>query len=112
MADFTCGQVIYPGIREKFLTDFKFSPLDLDPIEFIFFFKLDKSSIKANMKLACQYRVKQFSVIHGCINLRIFLIELSFLRSCFPHVTSTHLSPEFPLDFISTLIGTDVHLAE
>ena len=37
MADFKCGQVIYPGIREKFLTDFKFTPLDLDPIEFIVF---------------------------------------------------------------------------
>ena len=41
------------------------------------FFKLVKSSIEVNIKLACQYLVKQFSVMHVCINLRVLLIELS-----------------------------------
>jgi len=38
--------------------------------------------MKANIKLACQYRVKQFCVIHVCINLRAFLIELSIRYAC------------------------------
>jgi len=43
---------------------------------------LENSSIKANIKLSCQYRVKQFSLIHGCINVRILLIELLIRYVC------------------------------
>jgi hypothetical protein len=67
---------------EEVLTDFILIPLDLVEMEFVLFLKLCKKSIKAYIKLACQYRVKQFSLIHGCVNLRVFLNEISLHYVC------------------------------
>ena len=76
------------------------------------FLKLDKKSVKANIKLACQYRVKQHSVIQLCINLRFSQLNYHFVMPVFSYVSTPELSPEFSLFLISNLNETDFHVAD
>ena len=112
MVEFTFGIKSKTGNYRGIFNRFQINSLGFSCHQIYSFLKLDNSSIKANIKLACEHRVKQFSVIQVCINLRGFLIELSLRFSVGSHVSSTETFQGLPLFVVSNLTGTDVQVAD